>query len=963
MKNIFYEKVLPKQGTYALLLIKGPKNQTVQFQRYADTLDDLMALVERYDREGFNTFVGMHTFNGYRRHANNAAFCKSFFLDLDVGPPDPKKKVQTKYPSKEQALTALVEFVDAQGLPPPVVVNSGGGVHAYWILDQEVPSNVWSLYAQRFKKLLLQNLIIDPAVPADRSRVLRVVGTHNYKTDPPATTNFYTDNFYEYSFDVFKEFLNDLESDPVDEMKAVLETVERGLDDDTASVAKIDPNFESVFGVLAQKSLDNEGGCAQIDYILREAATLSEPMWRAGLSIARSCTDWEEAIHIMSSPHPEYDREATISKAENTVGDDGRPHPYTCSTLEDLGEVGKCDDCPFRGKIKSPIQLAKRLKTLEMVAEAPTEAEAETEVDAGEKPAVWTTYPAELEPYLRGPNGGVWYKPPSKKDKAGNWIPQDEIQILPYSLYPIKRMYSGKDGETLVFQYDMPHDGIRTFAISGVEISSVDKFRAALAKSGVVIDNGMDNIVLGYVKKWVLYMQNWKRAEDTRSQMGWTEKDKSFVIGNVEYHGNGVTTATAASSLVHTMARALQSQGSFESWKKAANMLSNRYYEPHAFTMLCGFGSPILRLTPVKGGIVGLIGGTGAGKSGALYACASIYGNPELLCRAGAKDGATANGLTQWMMGLKNIPMTLDETSNFKPEEVSNLVYKSSQGQGKIRAQASSNDIRELELSAALITILTSNQSMADKLAQFKSNPDGELARYLELKIDKPPTMNNEEGNKIFDTMRLNYGHAGPVYVQYLIDKGDDYCIGKLNKWKEKFYKTVGQGTEYRFYESKVCSAFAGGELAMEAGIIDLDLDRIYASILSHILTNKDIAVSRRDYEEVLGTFQNEHQGSTLVLNNDKVIREPRTTSVVARAIEDQGIYYVARSALREYLSELQISEQVFVQYMEAKKILVYRGKQRLTSGWPGMSAAMSAVAVYGFHIDIPKEFFDDDED
>jgi len=956
MKELFYGKALPKQGRYCLVLID--RNEKV-FTKWAESLSELIELADHYDAAGYNTFVAMHSFSGHSRIAAEAVFAKSFFLDLDVGASTEKKK---KYESQYAALEALGNFVESQGLPPPVVVNSGRGVHAYWLFDEDIPSEAWVVYARLFKRLCEKHILIDRAVSADRARVLRFVGTHNYKGETPLPTGFFTDNIYEYSFDAFKEFLGAPDDEPSDEMAHILATVQKGLDEDTDKIARIDTNFESVFAVLAQKSLDNEGGCPQVDYMLRNASTLSEPMWRAGLSLARACIDWEESIQAMSATHPGYSPEKTIEKANLTVGSDG-PHPYKCSTIDDIADEDLCSGCVFRGKITSPIQLAKRLKVLQLPDELEEET-AESEGSSGDPSTpVWHTYPTELEPYLRGPNGGVWYKPPSKKGKDGQWMPQDEIQILPYSLYPIRRMFGGRDGEVHVFQYSMVHDGIRTFTVSGADTSSMDRFKTCMARNGVVIENGLELAVLGYVKKWVMYMQNWKRAEDTRSQMGWTKGNKSFVIGSTEYHPNGVTTATAASSLVDTLGKLLTKIGSLDKWKAAANKLDKPHYEVHAFALMCGFGSPLLRLTARNGGVVGLIGSTGAGKSGALYACGSIWGDPFNLGRAGAKDSATMNGLTQWMMGLKNIPMTLDETSNYKPEDVSNITYKATQGQGKIRAQASTNDIREIEFEASLITIVTANQSMVDKLTKFKANPDGELARYLEFNIVKPPTLDNVEGESIFQTFRMNYGHAGPLYVQYLLDKGDDYAASKYKKWADKFYDAVGQGTEVRFYESTVATGFAGAELAKEIDLLDWDLDRIFAVIVSHIIKNKEGAVSFTDYDEILGTFQNEHQGSTLVLNSDKVIREPRTTSVIARIVVDEGTYYVARSALRKHLSEMQISEKVFIQYMESKKILIYKGRMRLTSGWPGMSAAMSAVYVYGFRVALPKELFDDNGD
>ena len=43
---------------------------------------------------------------------------------------------------------------------------------------------------------------------------------------------------------------------------------------------------------------------------------ISEPLWRAGLSIAKFCNDADKAVHKMSERHPEYSEHLTDEKVE-----------------------------------------------------------------------------------------------------------------------------------------------------------------------------------------------------------------------------------------------------------------------------------------------------------------------------------------------------------------------------------------------------------------------------------------------------------------------------------------------------------------------------------------------------------------------------------------------------------------------------------------------------------------------
>ena len=965
----FYRKILPSIGSYCVL---GIVENSLNADRgrinvnFTDSIEELLDRANELDsdRSNYGVFIAPGTFDvskSRRRVKENSVAMRCFFLDIDSGIDAPKEggeeknHAPKKYSTKSEALTALNTFLAESGLPPPVIVSSGNGYHCYWVFDQDIPAgpgSEWEKLAVRFKAFCASRLIIDLNVVADSARVLRVPLSH-HKKDPNnhKLVTFLDDTLYEYSLDVFREFLDQVSP----ALDFDIADVEKGLDDDTASIARIDPNFESSFQHLALNSLNGTGGCAQIAMILSEAATLEEPLWRAGLSIAMACADAEEAIQLMSEDHPEYNREETIKKAQGTLGSNG-PQPYTCQTLHELTYNGKCESCMWRKQIKSPIQLAKRLKAAPPEA-IPIRDETDAEIlDEPELAPRVTTYPDELQPFLRGPDGGVWYKPPAKKDKDGNWVPQKEVRIIPYNLYPIKRMYSSSDGEVLIMRYELKNDAPREFLLPSSTVVSAEKLRTVLGGEGVLVDDGYDAQAMAYIKRWGVYMQGIKAAEQTRKQMGWTEDFKGFVVGEKEYQGNGVVLKTAASPLVYSIAKGLKQSGNFSRWKEAASALNEPGYEMHAFGLLCGFGSPILHFTPAKGVVVGLLGSTGAAKTGALIAGLSLFGDPYATMIVGGKQGATDNGLIQIYVGMKNLMLGLDEASNMKSEDVSNLFYRVTQGRNKVRMFNSVNAIREIEATASLITLLTTNQSMNDKIQQFKADPGGELARYLELPVAKPESLTFERGKEIFDTFRNNYGWAGPEYIEYLFSVGDQYILEKIAKWEAKFQEAVGNSTTYRYFAHLVAVDMAGGEMACEANILDMDLERIFNVIVHNIIQAADATEGRADYSVLLGDFQNKYSGATLVLNGERVVREPRAIGVVARMVVDTGMYYVSATELRKFLAKAQVSVTGFKHYMKTAGLLQYEGKQRLTSGWPGMAASATPVSVLGFHSPVPPE-------
>ena len=925
MRKQFYEKVLPTQGVYCVTTIRNRHAAN----KFAETLDQVEKLIAEGEKDQANVFVAVNSFKVWQRTADNALFARSFYIDLDVG--DSEKK----YASQQEAVEALIKFVEDREIPPPIVVDSGGGIHAYWPFDEDIPIAEWKPYAKKFKALCLDHIKIDPPVTADAARIMRAPNTLNYKTDPPTKTSIITDieSLYQYSFKMFKDYLG-----PVDpELDDILNAATKGLDEDTLKLLK-NENFEKSFELIAQKSfglIEGEVGCNQIKYILEQAATLREPLWYAGLSIARHCADWESAIHFMSQDHPGYDREETIAKAEQTLN-----KPQGCGQF-DSENPGGCDGCPHRGKIKNPLSLGRVFR------EAPT---AENAVWKLEDPKAVPQFPESLKPYTRGLHGGIYYMPPVVRDEEGTPTQDPPLLIFKYDLYPIRRMFSPHDGECLEMRYDMPHDDNRDFLLPLSVQLMQDQLKAILPKYGASFDPTHALHAVRYIKKWSDYMAEAKVAEQMRMQMGWTETKDAFVIGSIEITPDGGTRPAPASPFVRNISKLLRPVGSYDEWQKAFNTLNEVGFEMHAFGGLIGFGSTLMHMTSTSGSVVSFCGDSGVAKTGALYACLSVWGQPKEL----SVFDATDNGMVGRYLGLHNLPLGCDEVSNKKPEQLSNLIHRISHGKAKIRMQASVNAEREIELSASLIALFTTNQPIYDKMASLKASPDGEMARIIEFTIRKPNPLliNPGRGKEIFDTFRFNYGWAGPEFVKYCYKIGEPQIKQLVEKWSRRFVLAFGADVAYRFYENTVASVFAAGELANAAGIVSIDLERIFAVVVAAMCRIRDqTPINSLDYKALVGDFVNRNQQNFLVLNEGRVISEPRGP-LVGRTESDKKRRFVSKTEMRKFLSEYQVSIREFETVLKAEGMMFFHGKQRLSNGWKN-GAETPPVAVYGFNYDI----------
>lgn len=944
MLKQFYEKALPSQGVYCVAAVKDKRLK----HHFAETLTDAIDKIDSLKNNGYDLFIAMGTFEGHSRKADDCVFQRSFFIDLDVGAlTDEKGNPTGKYADKDKALEALQKLLDETGLPEPVVADSGGGIHAYWPFDRDIPRDEWKGYAERFKAMCLQRISIDPSVPADAARILRCPETFNHKFDPKRETFFMVDEFPVYDWDEMKEFLGE----PVVRATDILASVSKGLDDDTRAMLKMD-NFPKTFEILAEKSI-NGTGCNQITNILVNAASLEEPLWWAGLSIARFCDDGATAIHKMSEDHPEYNYENTEEKASRF------PAPRTCEWFQS-NYPKNCEGCPHSGKITSPIQLGKEFKP---AATTNSTEPIRAQSSAKEIP----DFPDFLHPYMRGQNGGIYFQPPPKYNKKGEKIDQDPILLLTNDFFPIRRMISKHDGECLLMKLVLPKDGNREILLPMKHVYSQESFKSLMSANGIFFKLELAQTLMGYIIKWGQFMQMTDKAEIMRMQMGWSEditdpewENRSFVIGKREVLPTGEIIDAPSSPFVKGLAKHLVPQGTYERWRESADYLNKPGFELHAFAMLAGMASPYMTYTSTSGVTLCLLGKSGTAKTGAMYAGLSVWGNPKEL----SVFEATDNGMVGRFLGLHNIPLGVDEISNKDPKILAQLIHKISHGKAKIRMQGSINAEREYEMSASMVSLMTTNQSAYGKLEALKANPDGEAARMIEMFIKRPALLDAEGGSllgrHIFDAFRTNYGHTGPKIIQAGLAKGDNYIRDRIAYWDERFIKDFGEDVTYRFYQNLVGVSGMVGEMANDAGIITLDVDRVYHEAVLEMITIRDkvVKVNRTDYPSVLGDYINKNLGNILVLKDGKVTMEPRGP-IVGRIVSEENLLQISKTDFKKYLAERQISSREFEFEMREQKILIDDKKGRLTTGWKS-AIHVDPAYLYWFKTELPEGFFDD---
>ena len=849
--------------------------------------------------------------------ADNAVAKRELYVDIDCGPGKP-------YADKNEGAVALRTFCKETNLPRPTIVDSGNGLHAHWIFTQSVAVHEWSEVATSLKALCKdKGFNVDSACTADTVRVLRVPETINSKNGQVVTL---LTPIVHYEFAALRAVIGQIMI-PSKDIFAKARALSKSGSGTTQSLAQGDPNRISKFQTIWVKSVGGTG-CAQIQNAIANSDTLPEPVWRGVLSIAQQCEDRDWGVHEISKNHPNYSPDETETKAIYTRG------PYTCETFNGLDTGHLCAGCQHAGKITSPIQLGSTIK------EAPREP-SKVEVDG--KAIVIPVLPF---PYTRGASGGVYMHKKAVEDGE----PEVEI-IYPYDLYVYRRMRESDLGDVVWMRHHLPNDAIRDFMIAQKEVGAIDKFREKLNEQGVAVFTPAQLTKLqAYVAKSIQDLQMRDRAEEMYTRFGWT-RENTFIIGNREYTPRGVMHAPVARHLEKYVPW-FTPKGSLETWKTIIDAYNAPEFDLHAFGVLSGFGSVLMSMSPENGAVINYFSKkSGTGKTTILRCINSIFGDSRALM----KDAQDTHLTKVHRMGtLNGIPMCLDEMTNATPQELSGLLYGSTQGRARDRMESGRNMERSNDLVWKMITVWSSNTSVEDRLGMIKVDPQGELARVIEINLQTPVPSDVLESQKLFNELNENYGHAGDIFVNYVVSNLD--LVKKMwNETRDLIY-SKGKWTQTERYRlNAVICAITAGVITNNLGLTNFNLSRIARRMINVIRVGVvEQALRSVQASETVAAFVNHNVNSMLSidskqrangLQNEPYIKPKH--NLIIRYEPDTKNLFIVQKDFNRWCSENYINTRELPNMFEAEtgsKLLVV--KKRMGAGWDADFGAVNAYCI-----------------
>ena len=703
-----------------------------------------------------------------------------------------------KEPDLPETQEAALDFLHGLESPPSIIVHSGNGLHAYWLLEE--PIAVTDDNREWVKQLLhgherhilqlgaAQGWKFDPV--ADLARILRIPGTLNHKSDPPKRVEVIEANLTRYPLSAFEQYVAANESYHAERLPF------------TPDPEQIGP---------AGRILDR---CAFMQHCRDDADTLPEPEWFAMITNIALASDGEEAVHTLSEPYGDYSYEETSSRIRRALE---QKKPHTCRYIREcLGH-----HCPPGGcGVKAPIVLAQY--TMEDRVQQLMEKKLTADEVLSEKtinlmayarehmPLVYSRFKLLIRPLgvsVRDFERAVTHQIKVGKEQAiefdvleggrpislpgldlhgalepnGYTVTLEEgVQRATTSLGEAVQNSVASEPVVITRKLENVDDGQERLEISFRRNGRIKAIRvprsAALNKTQLVryADNGLP-VNSGTSESMVSYLaayeaQNKDHIPCVRSidRIGWVGKEF------YPYCTDSPMELESDTASVQQMVSGLTQEGDFEEWLRAAEKVREGAVSR---AILAGsFASPLLHWLHHRVFLTHVWHDSRGGKTASLKMALSVWGDPIRLL---SSYHATSVGLERSCAAMKHLPFGLDELQALadKRMTVESIVYSLGNGFGKLRGAKDGGLQKTLQWRNIIL-------STGEMPLIRENSMDGVGSRVLELY--GRPIADEVTARALHQVSERSYGHAGKQYIAYLLQE-----VLSVNGELEALYRSM----------------------------------------------------------------------------------------------------------------------------------------------------------------------------
>ena len=916
----FLDLVLPDKGGKIIALASPTKDGGVWFKykRYDSTEEAATAAIH-FDDLGETVFFAVNSFNNWYldkdknkkriRTQENVHSCRSLFDDFDVGSDDPKK-----YATREEALADIIKIANALKLTP-TITSSGGGYHCYFSLDADIDKSTWEeLSALKRDVTTHLGVKADRAVDMDSARILRPVGTHNRKTEPPVKVELVKLG-KAYPLDIIRNKLqsyikeNSVAPAPTNTKNKSVNPFAAALGEYPAADANVVADHCFAIGQFRDKKGD-----------------ISEPHWHRAIGVVKHCENGQEIIHEWSKGHEGYSEAETQTKIDEwAVG------PTSCIEMDAI--IGCMEACPMSDKCKFSIQLGHK--------EEVNSVEEETNPSPVNTAAPNTVIEGQSIPYW--PSSGYRWNGQSLsrsiKDEDG------VVQWRPFCrsfIYPINRI-KDKEGTWVVHWRAKEKNGRwREFFMPTAELASADLMCKTLASHEIFLVRTQKarNDMAEFAEGLIETLQAWKIETKTYSQFGWTDDRKGFVMGTKMIKLKDDEAVLCDSDIPTDIAVDFGTSGSIDEWIANIDTLYNRPgAEPFQFALCHSMGSILVELMGSSnwhGLPLAFTGHGGTGKSTAAKIACGFYGNPEFMERQTGEQGATLNAVIKRIAIMGSLPMLLDEFSGRQPDELTRTGYALANGRDKERL-GSNGKFATVGGQWFKNSFITSNDSLHENISKLPAGYRVEATQLRFFEVQLPEDFRTEVFPDITQSFIENhmdnvYGEACRPFIRFII-KNHDWVCRQLTAARGKFNPESNEDNKERFYRDTIVTAVVAGKIAEKLGLILFNTKSMKKWAINQVeLMRESRKESNTDIGEHIAQFIATLPGRLIITKhfNDARAKTKESPMEMLRApavgrvcIEDKKVYITAKT-VNDWCKEHGVAPATMKEELDKGGYLIY---------------------------------------
>jgi uncharacterized protein (DUF927 family) len=273
-------------------------------------------------------------------------------------------------------------------------------------------------------------------------------------------------------------------------------------------------------------------------------------------------------------------------------------------------------------------------------------------------------------------------------------------------------------------------------------------------------------------------------------------------------------------------------KGTLEDWRNGVATLVIGHYVP-MIAVAASFVGPLLDITGEESGGVHFHGLSGKGKTTALSAAASSWGNGAQTDAYMKSWSTTINGLESYLVACRDTCIILDEINQGNSAVISQAAYQITNGVGKQRM----NRNLTMRESASWKTFLVSSGEVTteQKIVENKDKAmAGQLSRILDIPADRglgfgvfdhggPENDPRKLSEAIVAAASSAYGTAGPEFVRKVIEYGVERIAQEAIEYRELFIvkcRIANSSHQVARVAKKFALIAFAGKLAVEFGIL-----------------------------------------------------------------------------------------------------------------------------------------------